>query len=342
MIFWQYLKGLERNNNNDYMTIINWSNYVTASTITSYDKFRSTPTLTYNGTDLGHILSSQARAQFYGVWCHDEIRTAGNIIWTGSNTSSANNCYLYLGSHDIGDMDTGDSLNYLANNYFIEMDDTSATHDLKYRSRNNNGTVDALCLNGGILYAGGFQYGGTDYWHFQTIEDGAVVRSESVDHATVTFWNNSGAAHITSVTGEINLSWGPADSRWANRTNTPIKFTSNGLIQGAYFNATSDRRAKTDIEYLQKPVLNLVKQTPICTFTYKDSNTSSLGILAQDLQDVDLNGVSLVDNRQATGENGDYMTIRESKLVYVLWKAVQEQQKQIEHLQFQLSQLKKD
>ena len=81
---------------------------------------------------------------------------------------------------------------------------------------------------------------------------------------------------------------------------------------------------------------------PIYEFQYKNNNTSSIGVIAQEAAELDhyFTDFSLVDNPQATGEDGDYMTIKESKLVYVLWKAVQEQQEQIEQLKAELNKIK--
>ena len=50
------------------------------------------------------------------------------------------------------------------------------------------------------------------------------------------------------------------------------------------------------------------------------------------MQDVNIKGFKLVDNENATGQDFDYMTIHESKLTYILWKAVQELSKEIEDL----------
>jgi len=107
---------------------------------------------------------------------------------------------------------------------------------------------------------------------------------------------------------------------------------SDTICEAQYFNATSDRRAKTDIKPINQSVLPLVINTQLYSFKYKDLDTPSIGIIAQDVQDVDFDGFSLVDNKEATGQDMDYMSIHESKLIYVLWKAVQEQQKEIEEL----------
>ena len=115
----------------------------------------------------------------------------------------------------------------------------------------------------------------------------------------------------------------------------PNGFTSTQAINALYFNATSDLRAKKDLKLVERPVLDLINNVPVYTFKYKDTNVDSLGIIAQDLKDIKLNNFELIDNLQATGENDDFMHIRESKLVYVLWKAVQE-------LSAEVAQLKKE
>jgi hypothetical protein len=48
----------------------------------------------------------------------------------------------------------------------------------------------------------------------------------------------------------------------------------------------------------------------------------------------------MVDNLFATGEDNDFMQMKESKLVYVLWKAVQELSDQVNDLKSQLASLK--
>lgn len=49
-----------------------------------------------------------------------------------------------------------------------------------------------------------------------------------------------------------------------------------------------------------------------------------------------------MDNIDATGENGDYMSVKESKLVYVLWSAVQELSIQINFLRDQVNSLRNE
>lgn len=59
---------------------------------------------------------------------------------------------------------------------------------------------------------------------------------------------------------------------------------AKGQISADSFNATSDKRAKTDLVELPfSYALSFVNSTPVYTFTYKDSKKPSIGVLAQDL-----------------------------------------------------------
>lgn len=120
--------------------------------------------------------------------------------------------------------------------------------------------------------------------------------------------------------------------------------TCDKQIQALSFNATSDKRAKTNIKRLdQEKALDIVNKLPVYSFNYKKDNTPSIGVLAQEaaVYDGAIPNFSLVNNEQATGENGDYQTVKESKLVYILWAAIQEQSRQINQLKSQLKELQK-
>ena len=136
--------------------------------------------------------------------------------------------------------------------------------------------------------------------------------------------------NIESTKGEIDTLTagtlkvtGSADVTGSLNVGTSI--TCKGQIDAQTFNATSDKRAKIIGEPI-KNALNLIKKTKVFNFVYKDSHMSSIGIMAQDVEDYDSGDplFSLVNNKEATGLNGDYMTIKESKLVYITWSALQE------------------
>lgn len=64
-------------------------------------------------------------------------------------------------------------------------------------------------------------------------------------------------------------------------------------------------------------------------------------MIAQEAQIFDnvIPNFSLVNNEEATGKNDDYMTIKESKLVYILWKAVQDLSAKSKELQERITNL---
>lgn len=107
---------------------------------------------------------------------------------------------------------------------------------------------------------------------------------------------------------------------------------SDVSVTAPFFNASSDRRLKTNINAVESSVLPLIVSTPVYTFNYKKHPTIPvIGIMAQDVLNKNINDFNLVKE-----SSGGYYEIKESKMIYILWKAVQEQQKQIEALQARL------
>lgn len=102
-----------------------------------------------------------------------------------------------------------------------------------------------------------------------------------------------------------------------------------------YFSATSDRRAKENIKPNTLSALDFINKITVFSFNYKGHQENTIGIMAQDVLNTEFKDL-LVDNINATGVEGDYMSIKEDKLIFVLLKAIQEQQKEIEDLKAQL------
>ena len=115
---------------------------------------------------------------------------------------------------------------------------------------------------------------------------------------------------------------------------------SKGSCNALFFNATSDKRAKENIKLANYSALDLIKKLPVYIYNYKNSNETVTGILAQDLLEVQPKELNLVSNINATGENNDYMSIKNDKLMFVLMKAIQEQQEQIEQLKSEIDNIK--
>lgn len=124
-------------------------------------------------------------------------------------------------------------------------------------------------------------------------------------------------------------------------TNTISKTTiTKDYVEAPYFNATSDMRAKENITPFNGDAIKIITSLPTYTFNYKNSDTISYGILAQDLVNTKINDFSFIENVNASGENNDYMKVKESKLIYLLIEGMKAQQKEIDSLKAQLEELK--
>lgn len=98
--------------------------------------------------------------------------------------------------------------------------------------------------------------------------------------------------------------------------------------QALYFNATSDKRAKKDIKPFTGNALDIINGLQTYTYTYLDNNEPSYGVMAQDLFNTKINDFSFVSNPTASGKNGDYMGVKESKLVYLALEAIKQLSKE--------------
>ncbi len=114
----------------------------------------------------------------------------------------------------------------------------------------------------------------------------------------------------------------------SSQMSVSIPIVSTKEIKAASFNATSDERLKTNITALDYSALDIVNDMKTYSFEYKsDPDTHQIGVIAQELEDKKIGDFSFV-SEDADG----YLSVKESKLVYLLIKAVQEQQKEIEEL----------
>ena len=229
-----------------------------------------------------------------------DFKHSPTIIISPENKNTSDN--------DTTIVNFGHIITQLAENQSIDKDFIFNNH-IAINAIENNQSINKLNIYQNYIYRTYSDNKYIDYIQFTT---------NSINVKTNTF----------SIDADINNTKGI--------TSHQLKLTSNddydGSCEAVYFNATSDRRAKTDFSLLDINALELVKKVQLYSFKYKDSNLPSIGIIAQDVQDINIKGFKLVNNENATGQDFDYMTIRESKLTYILWKAVQELSKEIEDL----------
>ena len=111
-------------------------------------------------------------------------------------------------------------------------------------------------------------------------------------------------------------------------------------VQATYFNAQSDKRLKTNINPLPS-TLDFVCKTPLYSFNYTTNGLPSIGVVAQDIQDAQFGNFKPAYYKNGSRNEKDFLSVHESKFVYILWKAIQEQQKEIEALKAEIAELKK-
>ena len=141
-----------------------------------------------------------------------------------------------------------------------------------------------------------------------------TLASTTVDTTTTSIITHKAKEH-NFKTGYVTIGNG------GNATKEANSLYIEGSCNALYFNATSDIRAKTKVQHASFKALNIVKSLPVYTFNYKETGSPSIGLIAQDAAKISFGSdFSLVNNETASGENGDYMTIKESKLIYILWK----------------------
>lgn len=108
--------------------------------------------------------------------------------------------------------------------------------------------------------------------------------------------------------------------------NTDGSLVSSSSIEATSFNATSDIRLKDNIKTSDMDATNIVDTIDIVDFNYKATpDVKQFGVIAQSLKEVCPEVV-------VKGEDG-YLRIKESKLVYILWKALQDANERIANLE---------
>lgn len=105
------------------------------------------------------------------------------------------------------------------------------------------------------------------------------------------------------------------------------------MDEGYTIRYTSDERAKYNINPITDSYLKVVQNTPIVDFYYKQNNSEKqVGLIAQTLQSNLENNKHCFVSTIKDDVIEDKLVINETKLVYILWRAIQEQQEQIEKL----------
>jgi len=206
-----------------------------------------------------------------------------------------------------------------------------------------------LSLAVGTLFAAGVTYA-TVTWHGTSwITDGAVISatnirdnfdfvhdifapsyaawySQGTGDGGAAIYNDSGTYKKLMIVGNSSAGGSREVGIWDNLT-----VSGNTFATGYFHN--SDARLKTHIQ--TAPGLSLVRQLRGATFDWKDNNTPSAGVVAQEVEQV---MPSAVHTDPRTG----LKSVEYDQLIAPLIQAIKEQQDQIDQLRHDIDILKAD
>ena len=294
------------------------------------------------------------------------IKWADTLIYTKNPSADLayveNNPYIYLNNANLTNSTSEDSSLSLGRiitsrsigqrihtpfDFKDTMDIYSETTNKVLMTSNKNVSLpivtihqDCWVTSGKSLMFSDEDYSSSSYDRFAQICWQKTTKSDGTVESNRWFFNIEGDEGASM---EFN-----ASAFWFHKGNVYIgqaltvtsSITSSSHCQALYFNATSDRRAKSNVQPAKFSALDTIKQLPVYTFNYLNDPKPSVGLIAQEAAEHDLDGFNMVDNIDASGEFGDFMQMKESKLVYVLWKAVQELSAEVEDLKSQIASLK--
>lgn len=124
------------------------------------------------------------------------------------------------------------------------------------------------------------------------------------------------------------------------KSQNPIKCSSIEMQEGANITYISDRRCKENISALKFNYLDTILKTPVVHYNYLNDSIHQVGIIAQDLEDnLPANQDVFIRKTNSDGLK-NRCSIAETKLVYILWKGLQEEAQAREKLEKELEELK--
>lgn len=124
-------------------------------------------------------------------------------------------------------------------------------------------------------------------------------------------------------------------------TSEKASFSLNvEMAESTQITFVSDRRRKDNFEPVSESYLSVIENVPVLYYTYKNSDKQQVGIIAQDLEKVLPSHNQCFINIQNTNELLNQRSLYETKLIYILWKALQEEIQERKKLEKKLDALK--
>ena len=207
------------------------------------------------------------------------------------------------------------------NGHLVIYGDDDSSNPLKPADKTGLTDLDAHYFNTGI-----------------TLDSGG----DAADQAKLSFPIKSGtflldsdlvALTLTDNSTKRYLIGSASSTSWSDIGTNGKVYTQSSYIYADAFYAASDRRLKENIKDLDLNCLDLVNNINLREFSWKDDEEHKpvIGAIAQELRQV-LPEKYVHEFIGGQETDDEYLSINDSKLVYLLIGAIQEQQKEIESL----------
>lgn len=127
------------------------------------------------------------------------------------------------------------------------------------------------------------------------------------------------------TTLKIDRSKASSDTLLFTKSNEDVQFGNVEILEDCNIQFTSDRRSKDNFAPIEESYLSVVENVPVLNYTYLNSTKPQVGIIAQDLEATNIPNMECFVNVHETIDLPDKRCLYETKLIYILWKALQEE-----------------
>ena len=286
------------------------------------------------------------------------IASGTNSLTSGSNTKAPNenmaafgqfnsvgNETLFAVGNGSSESDRKNAFEVLSNGCAVVQKKLTVGEDLSVTLGTLSTPNLTVSTTGGFLYSG-INSETTDVarpvWFAsadssKTVTNGTPVVSDSLTYnpntKTLTVDNLSGNASTATSANKVTVSGGYNNKLYllgvkgvsgdqACQVSGAYVYVEKGALTAASYNATSDSRLKENISDYRcdKSILDL----PVKKFDFIDGPKNQIGCIAQDLQEI---------CPEIVHENSEgYLSIQESKIVYLLLEEVKRLRKEVDEL----------
>ena len=214
----------------------------------------------------------------------------------------------------------GKTLNLTSDNIAIKSNSFNVDTNGTVTARDINITSGKILLEGGSSNNPNFQVGNQEK-HTYIVGDGIVV---DANRASIAVGRNNQAVLGTTYDGNntsLSLS---------GNANIILR-SDDGSVTASSYKYNSLKKYKKDIKKYTGNATDIIKKSNIYSFKYKYQNKDTIGFVIDNPEDTPT---------QIISEDGK--SINSYSVIGLLWKAVQEQQEQIEDLKKEIEKLKED